>query len=144
MELKRYWHDRHEREYVAIQLTADNMKEIARHLELEYVEDYFGDDGLQKALFRTGYSVPIFEGYFVAQLVRSDEQAYALTPKEFAQNFHLIETHVYVPTVFYSEYGRSVPCVFCGHDRHGVPYHRDALPGETVELPDGGTLKLNL
>lgn len=144
MELKRYWHDRHELEYEGVQITPENMKDVAEHFHLEYVEEFMDEEGgVESALFRSGNANAIHVGDFVVQSVKTKLQAYAVLASEFSWFFTEIKEHPFVPQIMSStEENYPSPCVFCGNERYEVPYHRDLVPGETLTLPDGGTLKL--
>lgn len=142
MELKRYRDRTHHREFEAVQLTPDNMEEVAKHLRLEYVKDYVQEDGtVEEALFRTGRAEPVVIGMFVVQRVNSNEQAHAVYAGDFDYFYEEIPLHAFVPQIMYSNDDLyPTPCVFCGNERDTVPYHRDLIPGETMKLPDGTTL----
>lgn len=145
MELRRYHGRDHTAiEYEAVQVTPENIEEVAKHFQLEYVKAYVDEDGTEQALFRPGYSGAVHVGDFIVQKVNSNQQAYAVLASEFNYFYREIKEHPFVPQITYSSdndrYPR--PCVFCGHEYDDVPYHRDGIPGEVLKLPDGGTLRI--
>lgn len=144
MDLQRYSSNREEIEYEGVQLTPDNLEEVAKHFELEYVKDYMNEDGtVEEALFRSGGSVPVVVGMFVVRPIHGVPQVSAVYAGDFSYFFTEIKEHPFVPQIIYSkDENYPVPCVFCGHERHGAPYHRDLVPGETLTLPDGSKLKI--
>lgn len=143
MEMKRYHSRRTELEYEAVQITPENIQEVAEHFSLEYVKEHINDDCLvEQALFRPGYNVPVHVGDFVVQPMNTEQQAYAVLAADFDYYYVEIVPHPFVPQVFYSDGLYEIPCVFCGNTKDGVPYHRDGIPGEVLKLPDGGTLRI--
>lgn len=143
MELKRY-QDHHQDEYEAVQLTPENLEEVAQHLGLEYVKDYVNDDGeVEEALFRPGHADAVHIGDFVVQRVNTNQQAYAVYAGDFDHFYKEIKEHAFVPQITYSSDDHyPVPCVFCGNTRYDVPYHRDVVVGEMLKLPDGTNLRI--
>lgn len=142
--LKRYWSDRTEIEYEGVQLTPENMEEVAEHFQLEHVKGYsIEDDIIEEALFRPGRTEIIRVGDFVLQALNSKVPPFAVHPDDFDHFYKEIQVHPYVPQIMYSDSELyPSPCVFCGHSRDSVPYHRDGIPGEVLKLPDGGTLRI--
>lgn len=145
MELARYWSDRTGIEYEAIQLNEQNSREVAEYFELEHVKEYLTEDGtVEEVLFRPGDANPVSIGMFVVRTINNSLPAYIVYAGDFDFYFKEIKVHAYVPQMFYSSnLNYVIPCVFCGKARDEVPYHRDPIPGETLKLPDGGTLRID-
>lgn len=144
MELDRYWSRQHDIEYEGIQLTPENMAEVAEYLHLEYLESFLDDDGDGPALFRPGYNTSLRVGDFVVQVVNAEHQAYGLTTSEMYSLFYKVELHPYVPEVVYST-NAAYPsyCQICGSQSITAPYHRAAVPGEVIRHPNGYSITID-